>query len=313
LEGAWGLRTLEVPLSQLCETTTFRRFLLLLFEQSRALHAIYNRCLADYRQLHRIRSRSHPVPELESGPDEWLEMPLWIWTQQDPRRRHLFLRRKDPTSWELSDRHQGLWQIPAGENLRAERGVEALEQLAGEGVKIRPRALVTTLYARMLLGDLFVHGIGGGKYDQLTDSIWQTWLDVQPPSFLVATATAKLPIEREIVSQNDLREVERRLRAMRFNPDRFLAADAESQGLIAEKRDWIRTELPRGEGHRRHAALVRINEELGTRLTRQREELGLRQERLVEKLRDERILGSREIPFCFFPAATLRGLLLDNG
>ena len=40
-----------------------------------------------------------------------------------------------------------------------------------EGIRLRPRALTTTMYLRLAMGDLFLHGIGGAKYDQLTDRI----------------------------------------------------------------------------------------------------------------------------------------------
>ena len=39
------------------------------------------------------------------------------------------------------------------------------------GIRLRTRALTTTMFARFLLGDLFVHGIGGAKYDELGDEI----------------------------------------------------------------------------------------------------------------------------------------------
>ena len=49
--------------------------------------------------------------------------------------------------------------------------VRAFLDLGKQGFKIRSRALTNTLYARLFLGDLFIHGIGGGKYDEVTDAI----------------------------------------------------------------------------------------------------------------------------------------------
>ena len=45
---------------------------------------------------------------------------------------------------------------------------EIQECLRESGVKIRPRAILTTLYSRLFLSDLFIHGIGGAKYDAWT-------------------------------------------------------------------------------------------------------------------------------------------------
>ena len=62
-----------------------------------------------------------------------------------------------------------------------------------QGVKIRGRALVTTLFARMFLADLFIHGIGGAKYDQLTDQMIGRFLGCDAPEFMILTATMRLP------------------------------------------------------------------------------------------------------------------------
>ncbi len=39
---------------------------------------------------------------------------------------------------------------------------------------VLPRALTTTLFLRTFIADLFIHGIGGGQYDRLTDRIVET-------------------------------------------------------------------------------------------------------------------------------------------
>ena len=44
-----------------------------------------------------------------------------------------------------------------------------LAELSSRGIKLRTRALTTTLFARLVLSDMFLHGIGGAKYDQVTD------------------------------------------------------------------------------------------------------------------------------------------------
>ena len=49
--------------------------------------------------------------------------------------------------------------------------IDAWRSLEAHGFKIRTRALTTTMFARLFLADLFIHGIGGGIYDELTDRI----------------------------------------------------------------------------------------------------------------------------------------------
>ena len=50
------------------------------------------------------------------------------------------------------------------------------------------------MFARLFLCDLFIHGIGGAKYDQMTDAIIERFFGFAPPDYLTVTATAKLPI-----------------------------------------------------------------------------------------------------------------------
>src|SRR5206468_798690 len=55
--------------------------------------------------------------------------------------------------------------------------------------RLSPRALTLMIFLRLLLADQFVHGIGGGRYDQVTDQIIATHFGMEPPKFAVTTAT----------------------------------------------------------------------------------------------------------------------------
>ena len=59
--------------------------------------------------------------------------------------------------------------------------------------RLSPRALTLTLFVRLLLADQFVHGIGGGRYDQVTDDIIRRHFKFDPPTFSVTTATLLYP------------------------------------------------------------------------------------------------------------------------
>ena len=133
-----------------------------------------------------------------------------------------------------------------------------LRELETRGVRIRPRALLTTMFARLLLGDLFFHGIGGAKYDQLTDAIVQEFFGFRPPAFAVLTATWKLPVAAPEHAAGQLREIKRLLRDLHFNPQRYVPLDERTQPLIAEKQRWIDNDAP-DERRQRHSAIERLN------------------------------------------------------
>ena len=93
LERQWGCENLEVPVSRLCETEPFAWFLAHMFAEVGRFHSIYNDVVRAYRQANGLRSRSHPVPDLEADGD-WRELPLWAWKGGGHRRGRLFVRVK---------------------------------------------------------------------------------------------------------------------------------------------------------------------------------------------------------------------------
>lgn len=308
-ERSWGVRTLEAPLSQLCDSHSFRWFAAHVLARADRFREAYDAALTEYRRVHRIRSRSHPVPDLATD-GEWIEAPFWIWTSDEPRRRRLFARRVG-RQVRLSDRQRIDFPLDLPADGSAETAVEQLDLQARAGVKVRPRAIMTTLFARLLASDLFLHGIGGAKYDQLTDALMRRFFGRVPPTFVTLTLTARLPIPHEEVARDDVRAATRRLRDLRFHPEQFVSddADASLRTLVAEKQGWVDQHPPRGAGRPRQQALARLNATLAERLTARREELIEERDRLAVLAARHSLLASREYSFCLFPERTLRPLL----
>jgi hypothetical protein len=308
LEGLWGLETLEVPQSWVCAGESFQWLTAHLLARLPQFRVVYNESVREYRRVHRVRSLSHPVPELaQQGP--WLEAPLWVWTADDPRRRRLFARTaggkivlSDGQSWEA--------RLPLRADGDTGQAVGRLMELQHDGLRIRSRALVTTLWARLALGDLFLHGIGGAKYDQVTDLLIERFFRLTPPGFLVLSATLHLPLERPHASTDDARAIQRELRELTFHPERYLndpcgpAAD-----LIAVKRRWIDTPQTAENARQRCRAIRGVNAALQPGLDLQRGRLLERQGHAIRKLQAEKVLAWREYAFCLYPEPTLRGFL----
>jgi hypothetical protein len=340
LEAAWGLQTLELPQSRVCQLEAFYWFLAHLLAQLPRLREVYNAAVADYRRQRRIRSASHPVPDL-AREDDWLEAPFWIWQTGEPVRRRLFVRRL-PGELVLTDRAGLCIDLPLAADGDASRAVDVLRNLPDRGIKLRTRALLTTLWARLCLGDLFLHGIGGAKYDQLTDAILREFFGLQPPEYMAVSATLLLPIQRPRVSAEDLRSAEQRLRELTFQPERFISRNCEPQGssreasparppsqalpsgswfneclpggaadanaLIQEKRSAIAEPPTRETAKRRCHRIRRANEALQPWVEPLRNELLAETASLQHRLRSEKLLASREYSFCLYPEQALREL-----
>ncbi|HEY1861452.1 MAG TPA: hypothetical protein VGG61_13915, partial [Gemmataceae bacterium] len=163
LERSWGSHNLEVPVSCLCQTEPFAWFACHLLTDLPRFHAGYNSAVHDYRRVHELRSRNHPVPDLATEGD-WLEAPFWAWRTGQTRRGRL-LARQAGGNIELRVGAAAWPTLPVA------KLVDQWKKLEGQGYKVRSRALTNTLYARLFVADLFIHGIGGGRYDELTDEI----------------------------------------------------------------------------------------------------------------------------------------------
>ena len=79
----------------------------------------------------------------------------------------------------VSDRAGQELRLPLTMDGDATDAVGRLMTWNQQGTKIRSRALITTLWARLALSDLFLHGIGGAKYDRVTDRLIETFFGLR--------------------------------------------------------------------------------------------------------------------------------------
>lgn len=322
MEHRWGLGNLELPISRLCETVAFRSFAAHILLNAEGFCQIYNEVLSEYRRINRIRSSSHPVPELESG-NGWFETPFWIWRPDNPRRGRLFVRQVADTLELATAPESSSVVSPLAISLDAtvNQAAAALKQLSDDGLRIRTRALTTTLFTRLCLCDLFVHGIGGAKYDAMTDRIASRFFGVRLPEYLTLSATAWLPIgEPHAATPSDISRLRQMLRELQQNPQRHLDPDlaADVQSLVAEKSSMIaeqtsaRTAEPNSEtsarGHQRYRRFPEINRELATRTELQQQLIREELVQVEQRLAENQILTSREFSFCLYTEEMLRDL-----
>ena len=308
LEEALSLRNLELPVSRLADSEAFRLFVAEMLGRPEAFFAAYNESLAEYRRAYRERSPAQPVPDLgRDGPR--LELPLWIWRAGQGRRR---LWVEPQPGGDLALRAGG---DPAGLVRASEIGDAAataarLAALRQDGWKIRPRALALTFFVRLVLGDVFVHGLGGALYDKVTDAMIERLLGVRPPGLILASCTVHLPLETYPSTPADLVAARRALRDWRFNPDRMLSAEVrarpEAAAMVEEKRRLVAGRAADAQERRR--AFHRVHEINGGLAGLHPDGPRGAEQRLATVRRHVRlnaILRNREYPFCIYPVEEL--------
>ena len=310
LEQSLGSTTLEASFSQFVGLSCgMHEFLDQLLSRWHELHPMYNAALREYRTTNHIRSRNHPAPDLAAD-DEWLEAPLWIWGPREVQRKRAYVRRYR-NHWELSDR-TGLRVSPQG----ADGGVRWDEVGFKCMISVRPRALITTMFARLILSDLFIHGIGGAKYDELTDALIRRFFGIEPPAYVTATGTFRLPIERPTITEDDVRTIERRIRDTHYAPESFVGElagnrEVELAQLAAEKKELINSHWQDKQKKAWHDRVTACNDRMSALLTDVRQRLLQQREKNLADLHATSLLGSREFSFVLFPEETLPRALLD--
>jgi hypothetical protein len=310
LERSWGCHNLEVPISLVCQTPAFATFAVHLITHLESFQEIYNSSIADYRRRNRLHSRNHPVPELVIR-DGWLEAPFWGWRAESPRRGRLFLKPSADRTEVRTD--QETWpDLPP--RSRPEALQAAWLDRQRQGWRLRSRALVTTLFARLVLGDLFLHGIGGGKYDELTDALFVRFFELDAPAYLVLSGTLWLPLPAPSTTPEDRRHAARVLRDVHFNPQRHLPPAAREdpavRGLVARKEEWIQRSPDTSAGRKeRFRVLQELTERLRVAVADQEQREQQRLQTLDRELQARELLHSREYAFCLFPEQMLRPFL----
>ena len=288
-------------MSAMADTPEFRAFALHLLAGPEELFRAYNGSLEAYRRAKRLRSAANPFPNLTTSAGRY-ETPFWV--IRNGRRTDLFVAR-DAGKLVLATGTEPLAEVPTGPS-----GVTAL---AEAGIALRPKAMALTLFVRLCMADLFIHGVGGGRYDRVTDAISLQLFGRRPAAYVVATATLHLPVAAGAGAREDRSTIERRVMDLRHNPDRHLETVSEDQRRwVEEKWTLIRAVERMRPGRDRRAATQRIreiNELLAAALG---PEIARLEDRLAVLRGDNGIEDAafyRGYPYALFDPADVRGLL----
>jgi hypothetical protein len=271
----------------------------------------YNRALASYRSEFGVRGANQPIPDLEVDPVR-CETPFWILRGDQPRRRLLVEANADAIHLYAEGNRVG--SVPRG-SLEEGRVGEAI--CLCDGWQIRPRALALTIWARLFLADLFIHGLGGARYDRISDGIIADYYGVEPPAYACVTATLWLDLPRTDVTDRTIGALRRGLREMMFNPQRRLSPAPDIEPLLAQRAAAVERsrrlrEADPGDHAARRRAFETIRRANSAMLAVRPEALSEWRRRLetgLDELRRNRLARSREYFFALYGRDRLQELL----
>jgi hypothetical protein len=282
----------EIFVSELTRSPVFRKFFLDIAEKAREFLEIYNESLREYRISHRIRTEAQPFPNLRIL-NGMVEVPFWIIVNDE--RKSLFIK---------------------GDHLFAD-GTEIgkidfddPESLIN--FEIRPRAVTLSLFTRLFLSNLFIHGIGGAKYQEIVDVLIEKFYSVSPPPYAVVTLSMGLSIPTLPYNDKKMKEIENLEREILYHPEKFVSPLSKNYHLVEEKKMLIR-EIGRGKDRSSLGKRIReINEILLKELEHLQNFLDNEKKRLMEIYEDWRVLKYREFPFILFNPQEVRDVLFQK-
>ncbi len=217
-----GSRMLELPLSAISAFPEMLAFTADILKQARRFAAAYNASLEVFRDENGIRNTANPFPNLKIT-DESCELPFWA-ISHDRKTRHVLEVQFDGNVTRLTANNHTI------DSFTGSITAESLEPMLLQNIQIVPRGALITASLRLLFGDLFVHGTGGGRYDRFTDEFIRTWWNVEPPPYTVASASRYLFVADKHELQR-LDAIRKQLRDLQYNPQRHFDSSVFSEDL----------------------------------------------------------------------------------
>jgi hypothetical protein len=205
-EQVWYL---EVPLSEVVKLPLFGRVIDRVLFDAPKFVAVYNATLDAFREERKIKNPANPFPNMKVE-DGGIEMPFW--NLSGGVRRPVIVR-----------------------------GYET----GGADVSIAPRGSMVTFLARAYLSDIFIHGLGGGKYDPFVDAFAERYLGVQLPKFVVASATRYM-FPEQVKRFTEARELKAKYKELVSHTENYFskglfsdAEEADLAALVAKRKELL--------------------------------------------------------------------------
>ncbi len=309
-EALAGAAARNVWLSELASTRAFRVFAADCALRAKGLAEAYNAAQREVRLRRKMRNPARPAPLLAIFADR-VESPFWLVSSDGVRRRLFVARDAGRLAWFAEQEHVASERIDR--LARFDAHSEPLE-VERRGWRLRPRALTLSAFARLLLCDVFLHGIGGAKYDEMTELFIETALGARLAPMGCVTATIRLAPPLQPSAAREVACARQALLDLVRNPDRALAATrpdvSERRAALLEEGRRLRAAGPHRRAARRDLFLEMKawRAELAHAAAPDRARADARLQQAQELAKQDAIAADREYFFALHPRATLAEL-----
>ncbi len=296
-ESRAELGHLQLPVSKMIASRSWGEFITDIVSDAERFHTSYNDALAEFRVRHHTRSAAQPFHDLRVQ-DGLIELPLWY--LHPSGRLDVFVRPGVDGSWDL---------VAGGEVVYSETADGATENAKrGHFARLAPKAITLTLFLRVWFCELFIHGTGGYRYDEVCDSVARSFYGCEPAARVSATCSAFLPLVAQWVDESCLAEAVERIHRVAHHPEEFIAAAdlsdwraSQATDLLAEKDGLVLAiKAPGADKKSMGLRIKAINADLAEILEPHRSLLEIERRCLEQSLDAQRILADRTHSFPLF-------------
>lgn len=187
LNHAFGLEIIYLPVSLMSQSDSFIEFVCSVICDALSFVRIYNKAIKKKRQADNLKPNQTIRILKTDYLNNIIELPFWL-VSQTGKRGSLYVGINERSiSIGTADKIVGTIDSSG------DKKQQLLEILKKTKCVIRPKAVTLTLFTRLYLADLFVHGIGAGNYEYITDYLIKDYYRISKMDFGVATATMTLP------------------------------------------------------------------------------------------------------------------------
>lgn len=315
LNSALGLNITYLPVSLLAQCNAFLHFAASIITDAAHFANSYNKAISQQTKHKGQNPRKTISPLTTNTAKTMTELPFWLFSPEGGR-TSLFVTSNKSDQIAIGTAST---QVASLDAKYVNGKTELLKNsLTESGYRLRPKAVSLTLFARLYLADLFVHGVGGARYEHVTDHILQYYYRIERTRFAVATATARLPLsDRAGIAPETISQLKQKIRNVKYSPEKFIQASLQQQepvkSLIATKNRLIETaenrSLPTDTKKLAWRSISQLNKELSKYTEASHRNLRESLKSAEYQQHSSRVLNYREYFFGLFPEKMLREFL----
>ncbi|HMV41461.1 MAG TPA: hypothetical protein PK079_07325 [Leptospiraceae bacterium] len=178
------------------------------------------------------------------------------------------------------------------------RNVMKLDDSLDHGV-ILPKAVTLTMFMRLFIADFFIHGKGGGRYEEVSEHIIKDFFKIEAAPYEVASATMNLNHTNQFkIPTIEEKDLDAKLRDIVYSPDKFLEP---SHPLVLQKKELqSKFKNPDSDKKELHKSISSINEELSKLILPEKEKLEQLKQDFPLLQHTNQVFQSRTMPFYYY-------------